>query len=130
MNTTNHAQETEFSNEFGTVTKDRVTYFRKKGWFSGGSREDVPIRHVTSVRYEKTRSIGGGIVLLLIGLLTITFIIGIPIAFIGILLLWGSPTVVVNTSGGDKNIMTSLPWKNNNAQEFANAVRTRLFETN
>jgi len=57
METGNRSQ-TEFSNEFGTVTKDRVTYFRKKGWFSGGSREDVPIRHVTSVRYEKTRSIG------------------------------------------------------------------------
>ena len=30
-------EQTFVENEFGTVTSKRVVYFRKKGWFSGGS---------------------------------------------------------------------------------------------
>jgi hypothetical protein len=33
---------------FGTVTKNQVIYRYKRGWFSKGSREDLPLRHVTS----------------------------------------------------------------------------------
>ena len=116
------------SNMFGSVSDKRVVYFRKKGWFSGGSREDVPLRHVTSVRIEKARSIIGGIIFVLIGLATIYFVVGIIPLAIGILLLWGSPTVVVNTAGGDLSAAKGWPWQKEAAEEFVEALRKQLFK--
>src|SRR5216684_2171237 len=49
------AEQTFIENPFGTVTNKRVIYYRAKGWFSGGSREDIPLQHVTSVRLDITR---------------------------------------------------------------------------
>ena len=121
-------EQTFVENKFGTVTDKRVIYFREKGWFSGGSREDVPLKHVTSVRIDKTRSIVWGILLVLMGLATIIVVVGVvPLAF-GILLLWGSPTVVVNTAGGDLSAAKGWPWQTDDAEEFVNALRKQLFK--
>lgn len=117
-----------FSNIFGSVSDKRVVYFRKKGWLSGGSREDVPLRHVTSVRVENTRSIIGVIVYVLIGLLTIAFVVGIIPLAIGILLLWGSPTVFVNTAGTDLSAAKGWPWQRGDAEKFVEALRKQLFK--
>jgi len=116
------------NNVFGTVSDKRVVYFRKKSWFSGGSREDVPLRHVTSVRVEKTRSIIWGIIFIVIGLFTICFVVGVIPLAIGILLLWGSPTVVVNTAGGDLSAAKGWPWQKKDAEEFVEALRKQLFK--
>ena len=116
------------NNMFGSVSDKRVVYFRKKSWFSGGSREDVPLKHVTSVRIEKTRSIIGGIIFVLIGLATICFLVGIIPLVIGIILLWGSPTVVVNTAGGDLSAAKGWPWQKEAAEEFVEALRKQLFK--
>lgn len=62
------AETTYIENPFGLVTDRRVVYYRRKGWFSGGSREDVPLKHVTSIRYEVSRSLLGGILLIALGL--------------------------------------------------------------
>ena len=116
---------------FGTVTNNRVIYFRNKGWFRGGSREDVPLKHVTSVRFEKTRHIALAIILILIGLFglqpDVKFIGIIPLS-IGILLIIGSPTVVVNTAGGDLTSMKGFPWQAKCANEFVVALRKQLFK--
>src|SRR5260221_6992409 len=85
---------------FGTVTSKRVIYYRAKGWFSGGSREDIPLQHVTSVRLDVTRSVAAGIVLLVIGLGLLLAegglkIVGIIVLVPAVLMLWGSPAVVV-----------------------------------
>lgn len=51
-----------------------------------------------------------GVVLVLIGLFLLLWVVGIiPLVF-GILLLWGSPIVVVNTAGGDREGMQGWPW--------------------
>jgi len=123
----NQGERTFIDNPFGVVTNKRVVYFRKKGWFSGGSRQDVPLRHVTSVRVETFRSIGLGIFLVLIGLVLLAFVIGIIPLIFGILLLWGSPMVVVNTTGGDREFMTGWPWHRQLAEDFAEALRKQLF---
>lgn len=115
-------------NIFGTVSDKRVVYFREKGWFSGGSREDVPLRHVTSVQLRKTRSPIWGIIFILIGLATLIAIVGVIPLAIGILLIWGSPTVVVNTSGGDLSVSKGFPWQSKFADEFVNALRKQLFD--
>ena len=120
--------ETEFvSNIFGTVTNKRVIYFRSKSWFSGGSREDVPLKHVTSVRVDTSRSIIGGIVLVILGLFTLKILIGILFLAFGILLLIGSPSVVVNTAGGDLSAMRGWPWMRGDAEAFASCLRQQLF---
>jgi hypothetical protein len=121
-------EQTFVENMFGTVTDKRVIYFREKGWFSGGSREDVPLKHVTSVRIDRTRSIIWGIILVLIGLTTLIFVVGVVPLVFGILLLWGSPTVIVNTAGGDLSAAKGWPWQMNAAEEFVKALRNQLFK--
>ena len=125
-------EQTFIENEFGTVTTKRVVYFRKKGWFSGGSREDIPLQHVTSVRLETSRSLLGGILLLLVGLGLLAAdggikIVGVILILPAVLLLWGSPMVVVNTAGGDLNAAKGLPWKRSAADSFVEALRKQLF---
>jgi hypothetical protein len=118
---------------FGTVTEKRVIYFTKKGWLGGGAREDIPLRHVTSIRLETSRHIIGGFLLLFMGLLFMAAPGGakvlalIPLAF-GVLLLWGSPKVVLNTAGGDLRPARGLPWTRPEANKFVLAVRAQLFK--
>jgi hypothetical protein len=119
-------------NEFGAVTNKRVIFFRKKGWFSGGSREDIPLRHITSVRLETARSIIIGLFLLLVGLGSIgtpggAKAVGVICLILGFLLLWGSPKVVVNTAGRDLNAAKGLPWQRSSANAFVEALRQQLF---
>jgi hypothetical protein len=108
-------EQTFVAGVFGTVTNKRVIYQRAKGWFSGGSREDIPLKHVTSVRLDTTRHILLGILLALIGL-PLAFapgshsgVVGGLMFCVAVLLLWGSPTVVVNTAGQDKNAARGWP---------------------
>jgi hypothetical protein len=126
-------EQTLVSNAFGTVTRKRVIYNRAKGWISGGSREDIPLKHVTAVRLETSRSVLAGILLLLMGLpMLISGVFGgvlIGVVFIGIavLLLWGSPAVVVNTSGNDFRPAKGAPWQLGDAKSFVEALRAQLF---
>ena len=119
------------ANAFGTVTNQRVTYFRSKGWLSSGSREVVPLQRVTSVRFETSRHFVLGVVLLLIGLGLLAGrgvlpVMGGAAIAIALLLLWGSPTVVVNTAGRGLNTEKGWPWQRIEAEAFVEALRTRL----
>lgn len=126
-------EQTYVSNPFGTVTDKRVVYFRAKGWFSGGSREDIPLKHITSVRVDISRSIGVGIVLGLIGFFMLqageagVVIVGILLMVVAGLLLWGSPSVVVNTAGQDLSAARGFPWQRNEANAFVDSLRKQLF---
>jgi hypothetical protein len=125
------AEQTFVSGVFGTVTDKRVIYQRSKGWFSGGSREDIPLKHVTSVRLEITRSLLSGVLLLLIGLACLGApgggkLLGAALTALAVLLLWGSPSVVVNTAGQDKNAARGWPWERAVATAFVEAVRNQL----
>ena len=122
----NVAEDTLASGVFGTVTDKRVIYQRAKGWFSGGSREDIPLRHITSVRLDTTRNILGGLLLLLIGLPFLAIGVGFILMALGVILLWGSPTVVVNTAGRDLNASKGWPWHRSDATHFVDAIRDRL----
>jgi hypothetical protein len=126
------SEQTLAAGAFGTVTNKRVIYQRSKGWFSGGSREDIPLKHVTSVRLDTTRYALWGILLGLIGL-PLAFgpdshngVVGGFLLCLSVLLLWGSPTVVVNTAGQDKNASQGWPWQRAAATAFVEAVRSQL----
>lgn len=121
-------ETTYIENPFGVVTDRRVVYYRRKGWFSGGSREDVSLKHVTSIRLEIDRRMLGGILLVLLGLVLLVWVIGIVPLVLGILLLWGSPTVVITTAAGDREAMKGWPWQRELAEDFAKAVRGQLFK--
>jgi len=125
--TSGSQEQTIIENPFGLVTTKRVTYMAKKSWFSGGSREDVPIKQVVSVRYETSRNIFLGLFYIVLGLLLITFIIGIIPLIFGILILWGSPRVNVITAGGTGAPVSGWPWMKQEAEAFVNALRGQLF---
>lgn len=114
-------------NPFGIVTTKRVTYMAKKGWFSGGGREDVPIKQVVSVRYETDKNIFLGLFYVVLGLILLAFIIGIIPLVLGILMLWGSPVVNVVTAGGTAAPVIGLPWQKEEAKAFVSALRDQLF---
>jgi hypothetical protein len=118
---------------FGTVTKDRVTYNYKKGWFSGGAREDIPLRHVTSVAVGTTRHVVWGILVLVVAVAALAagsagIVIGILLLAVAALILWGSPKVMLNTAGGDHRPSGGLPWTKPEAEKFASALRRELFK--
>lgn len=132
-NSATAAEQTLIQNIFGAVTNRRVTYYRNKGWLSGGSREDIPLQHVTSVRVDISRSLLVGVFLLLasVGMIASSsigvMVLGLAVLCLGIMLLWGSPAVTVNTAGQDLNAMKGLPWQRKEAEQFVEALRKQLF---
>jgi hypothetical protein len=127
-------EETFISNVFGTVTNKRLIYNAARNWFGGGSREDIPLAHVTSVRLEISRRVGYGLLLLLISLPLLTTasaaIFGFLLAAYAVLLLWGSPAVAVNTAGQDRKAARGAPWQRGQAEAFVEALRSQLFKNN
>ena len=61
-------------------------------------------------------------------LMLIFIVIGIVPLFFGIILVWGSPTVVVSTAGANRELMTGWPWHRNEAEAFSTALRQQLFK--
>jgi len=122
-----------FSNEFGEVFPDRIVVYSKKSWFGGGSREDLPIRHVTSVRFETARSVVTGIILVLLGLASFgsgsggVIFAGLLLIALGVVLLMGWPKVCVNTSGNDLQIMTGTFLQRQAAEQYVAEVKKALF---
>ncbi|WP_439476118.1 SHOCT domain-containing protein [Brevundimonas sp.] len=124
------AQNTE--TVFGSVKKDRITYFANKNWFSGGVVEDLPTRHVTMIRLETRRNWFLGVVLVLAGLFAFAsgdagILVGLLLLAAAALILWGAPTVMVNTSGGDMRPAAGWPWQKGEAESFVRAVREAVF---
>jgi hypothetical protein len=124
------SEQEMYSGSFGIVTDRRVTYYMDKNWFSGGKREDVPIKQIVSVRQEISRKLFLGIFLVVIGasLLIQYNFIGIFFIILGGILIWGSPSVNLITSGGTGRPTIGYPWLRKDAEDFASAVRAQLFE--
>lgn len=133
MNEISQQSESTFvENEFGTVTNKRVVYYRNKGWLSSGSREDIPLQHVTSVRLDTSRNVFIGLFFLFVGIFMLAAdsgikVLGVVFLVLAIILLWGSPLVVVNTAGRDINAARGWPWHRQKAAAFVEALRTQLF---
>jgi len=124
------APEEKIVTPFGVVTSDYLIYNVQRGWFSEGSRQDIPLRHVTSVKLETRRHPIFGILLVLVALAfraadPMGILIAIvPLAF-AVLLLWGSPSVRVKTADGDLPPVSGLPWTRPEAEWFVAAVDRR-----
>lgn len=118
---------------FGTVTSRRVIYRRSRTWFRGGIREDIPLQQVTAVRLDIRRSIGFGALLLAVGLLLPAVdpalgLAGLATLGLAVLLLWGSPAVIVGTAGCELIAAQGYPWERADASTFVEALRGQLFK--
>jgi hypothetical protein len=134
---------------YGRVTTRRLKFRARAWWFTlsfGESyEEDIPIRHVTLVRLELKRWMWLGLLFLALALITFSEngakydvalfrlgffnnnFIGLIMIILAGLLLWGSPRVVINTTGGDLRPITGWPWQRSQAKEFITAAREELF---
>lgn len=134
------AEKTVANTRFGMVTDKRVIFYASKGWFSGSSRVDIPIQHVTSVRIDIDRHVFIGLFFILMGVLlsgelsindSVLLVFGGSASLVGfavgVLLLWGTPTVAVNTAGTDLRGSSGWPWNRKEAEQFVNALRLKLF---
>ena len=123
-----------FSNSFGSVFNNRVEFKVKKRWWAGGSHEELPLRHVTSVRVETSRSIVGGILLVLVGLGFLAtgevgmMFVGLVFGAVALLLLIGHPSVRINTAGQDTRNIAGAPGSNSEAERFIAAIREKLYD--
>jgi hypothetical protein len=126
------AQEERDVPPFGTVTSDRLIYNVQRGWLTERSQREIPLDHVTSVQLDIKRHRILGILFLLIALACRALdFVGILIAIVplslGILLLWGLPSVKVKTTDeGDLSSTPGLPWTRPEAEWFVAAVDRRL----
>ena len=128
------AEVIHVANAFGTVTDRRIVYFRSKGWFSGGSKEVIPLQRIASVRLEISRPFLLWVPLLLLGLILlrengVLAITGGAAIGLAVLLLWGSPMVVVNAAARGLNKEKGWPWQKPEAEAFVETLREGLVHT-
>jgi hypothetical protein len=128
-----------FANEFGAVYEDRVCFNLRSGSMSGGGREELAVRHITSVRSGVDRSSGlGGFLALLFGVgffvagcqsaNPLALIIGLALPAIGAYKMAGQPFITINMSGGDRRRLVGGPFQKAAARDFARAVSRALFQ--
>lgn len=120
------AETTYAKNIFGLVTDKRVVYHPNRGWLREGWEEDVPLNHVASVWLETSRNLSSGILLVLVGVPTIIILVGVIFILFGVCLLWGSPTIIVNTTDGKREVMKGWPWHRGLAEEFVKALQGQI----
>lgn len=117
---------------FGTVTSDRLIYNVQQGLFTERSQKEIPLHHITSVKLViKKRYRFFGVLFLLIALACRELdFVGILIAIVplslGVLLVWGLPSVRVRTTDEDDLPSTpGLPWTRPEAEWFVATVDRR-----
>lgn len=120
------AETTYVDNIFGTVTDQQVVYHPDRGWLTEGRREDAPLGHITSVEFAISRSLINGMLLIIMGVPTILVLVGVIFILFGYCLLKGTPTVIVNTTDGKREVMKGWPWQRGQAYDFAKALQGRI----
>lgn len=127
-------EQNSFSNSFGSVYSNRIEFKTKKHWWSGGKHEELPLRHITSVSLETSRSIILSGILVLIGAACVSsgevgvVILGVVLGLIGLVLLVGHPSVAINTAGQDRRHIAGAPGSKSDADEFVKAVREKMYD--
>jgi hypothetical protein len=55
-------------------------------------------------------------------------VLGVLFFAVAFLLMWGSPTIVVNRGGRNLKAAKGLPWQRQSADDFVEALRQQLFD--
>jgi len=116
---------------FGMIMLDYMIFNVRRGWLRGAVHEAIPLRHVTSVTLEIKRYPALGILFALLAIIfgAIMHPIGTaiamaPLAF-AVLLLWGLPSVKVDTADGNLRRANGLPWARPEAEWFVATAEGR-----
>jgi hypothetical protein len=120
------AETTYIDNIFGIVTDQRVVYHPNRGWLTEGREEDVSLSDIASVEFVISRSLINGILLIVIGVPAMVVLVGVIFILFGYCLLKGTPTVIVNTTDGKREVMKGWPWHREHAYDFAKALQGRI----
>jgi hypothetical protein len=137
----NSANQDILSNKFGAISNKQVIFLSQKGLFKSGSKEEIPLKQIVSVRFYKHKSsvvsIAGGLGILLPIIISVLFsgslivkiiafivlVFGIWIAYTGIT---GIPTVVITTASGKVTQASGWPNDKNEAKAFALVLREKI----
>ncbi len=129
------------SNKFGTITEKQIIFLSDKDLFKNGSREEMPLRQVVSVRFYQQKSfiaIITGILGILFSLVGVTLLRGnlvtltiaaliitlcVWIAYLGIA---GFPTVAITTAEGKITHAKGWPNDRSEAKAFALVLREKI----
>ena len=121
-----HEETTYVSNVFGLVTDERVVYHPNRGWLTEGRDEEAPLNRIASIEFVISRNVISGILLVLLGVPAIVVLVGVIFILFGYCLLKGTPTVIVNTTDGKREVMKGWPWQRGQAEEFVRALQGRI----
>jgi hypothetical protein len=116
---------------FGTMTSDRLIYNVQRNWITEGFQKEIALRDITSVKVEIKRHQFFGILFLLVTIACRAFdsigtLIAIAPLSLAVLLLWGLPTVKVQTDDdGEFQSIPGPPWSRPEAEWFVAAVDGR-----
>jgi uncharacterized membrane protein len=121
-----HEETTYVTNIFGVVTDERIVYHPNRGWLTEGREEEALLSRIASVEFVISRNLSAGILLILLGVPAILVLVGVIFILFGYCLLRGTPTVIVNTTDGKREVMKGWPWQRGQAEEFVRALQGRI----
>ncbi len=123
----------ELDTRFGSLTENTMVMVQR-GWFRTRKRA-IPLEQIASVRQDVRRYTGLGTLLLL---LAAGMYATLPqpagtwctalISIGGAVLMWGSPAVVITTTGGYTRRLVGTPGSFAEADRFVAGLRQALFE--
>lgn len=119
-------ETTYVENIFGLVTDKRVVYHPNRGWLTEGGEEEASLSGIASVEFAISRNLSAGILLIFLGVPAILVLVGVIFILFGYCLLKGTPTVIVSTTDGKREVMKGWPWQRGQAEEFVRALQGRI----
>lgn len=118
---------------FGTVSDSQTTVVTR-GWLRRRQRT-IPLDQIASVRQDVQRFTGIGLGLLLLASLAYpslpqpaSVVATTLFSLAGALLLWGSPVIVITTTGGYTRRLIGFPGSFAEADRYVASLRRALFE--
>lgn len=123
----------ELQTRFGSVTENQMVFVRR-GWFRT-RRRAIPLAQIASVRQDVRRFTGLGTLFLLLAAAAYAVLpqsagtwAATLVSIVGAILLWGSPAVVITTTGGYTRRLIGTPGSFAEADRFVSGLRRALFE--
>jgi len=101
---------------------------------AGHAFREIPLDEIRSVRQVVERHTGMGVGFLILASVfypvlyhPVGFASATLLSLVGVLLMWGSPAVIITTKAGDSRRIKGAPWSFSEADRFVAALRDSLF---
>ncbi len=123
---------THVHTRFGTIHGTEAVWVKSKR--SKAAIREIPLSQIRSVRQVVVRHTGMGVGFLLLASVfypVLSHPVGVAsaslLSLIGVLLMWGSPAVVITTTAGHSRRIKGTPWSFGEADRFVAALRHSMF---